>query len=407
MYGANGGCKNDRPVPSEDNNKEVNEGQKQVDRAHAELNGAKNKVKNAVKQITKILMDELGVTAALDCFSSGDLGSCGETALNIAGSFAGGIAGKVLAKYGLPGDWAKAASLLKKLTGLAGDLISGAKAWYKASEKVEKAKGALAAIKARLKGSRPAAHSFLAGTKVLMADGSARNIEDVAVGDVIVTTDTETGEGVVREVAGTIVTQDDKAFVDLTVAGVSGDASLVTTVTHPFWVENEGRFVEAGDLQPGMLLRTPEGTTVPLKNLRLFEQRQKTYDLTVTGIHAYYVFAGDIPLLVHNAPLCKDHGGDTGSPDGPGIVPGNAPQKAHDMLAQLNARPGGTGKIPGYEGGGNWGNGKGQLPTDVGKYKEFDVNAIADNPVCSVSGCGKVIRGPERLVVTRDGGAAY
>ncbi|MFJ9547983.1 polymorphic toxin-type HINT domain-containing protein [Streptomyces erythrochromogenes] len=409
LYGANGGCKNDRPVPSEDNDPEENEAKKQVDRAHAELNGAKNKVKNAVKQITKILMDELGVTAALDCFSSGDLGSCGETALNIAGSFAGGIAGKVIAKYGLPTEWAKAASLIKKLTGLAGDLISGAKAWYKASEKVEKAKGALAAIKARL-GSCSKAHSFLSGTKVLMADGSARNIEDVAVGDRIITTDTSTGEKVVREVAGTIVTHDDKAFVDLAVGSGAGESSLVTTVTHPFWVEGEGRFIEAGDLKPGMLLRTPEGKTVPLTSLRFFEQRQKTYDLTVTTIHAYYVFAGDTPLLVHNANLCSKHGGDTGSPPNSVVVDGPAPNKAHEMLEKLNNRPDrgnqGKGKIPGYQGGGGYlDKGKAMKDFDV-KYKEWDVNAIADNPTCDV--CGAVIRGPERLVTPMNkSGPAY
>ncbi|UUY51951.1 polymorphic toxin-type HINT domain-containing protein [Streptomyces yangpuensis] len=399
-------CTNGRyDPPASKEEEDVNNATDDLNNAERELTGAKGKVKQAVKQITKILMDELGVTAALDCFSSGDLGSCGETALNIAGSFAGGLAGKVLAKYGAPWKWEKAGQLIKRLAGLAGDLIDGAKAWWKASDAVKKAKGALDAAKARLSGCQK--HSFLAGTKVLMADGTAKNIEQVSLGDKIVTTDTETGEKVVREVAGTIVTADDKDFVDLTVTTGSGDTSLVTTVTHPFWVENEGRFVEAGELVPGMLLRTPEGRTVPVKAMRFFTQRMQTFDLTVDGIHAYYVLAGDTSLLVHNAPLCHLHGGDNGSPDGPGIVPGVAPQKAHDMLAKLNARPGGTGKIPGYEGGGNWGNGKGQLPTDVGKYKEFDVNAIADNPVCSVSGCGKVIRGPERLVVTRDGGAAY
>ncbi|MFF4181390.1 hypothetical protein [Streptomyces sp. NPDC001750] len=71
-------------------------------------------------------MDELGITAALDCFSSGDLGACGETALNVAGSFAGGLAGKFLAKYGTPWNWNKAYKLIKQVTGLVGDLVDSA-----------------------------------------------------------------------------------------------------------------------------------------------------------------------------------------------------------------------------------------------------------------------------------------
>ncbi|MEJ8644386.1 RHS repeat-associated core domain-containing protein [Streptomyces sp. MS1.HAVA.3] len=144
---------------------DVNDATDDLNNAENELSGAKGKVKEAVKQITKILMDELGVTAALDCFSSGDLGSCGETALNIAGSFAGGLAGKVLAKYGAPWKWEKAGQLIKRLAGLAGDLIDGAKAWWNASEKVKKAKGALEAAKARLRKTCEVPHSFLPGTR--------------------------------------------------------------------------------------------------------------------------------------------------------------------------------------------------------------------------------------------------
>ncbi|MGW6965865.1 polymorphic toxin-type HINT domain-containing protein [Streptomyces zaomyceticus] len=285
-----------------DGQDDVNNAQKDVDAAEGEVSGAKEKVKGAAKQITKILMDELGVTAALDCFSSGDLGSCGETILNIAGSFAGGIAGKVLAKYGAPWKWEKAGKLIKRLVGLADDLVDGAKAWWNASEKVEKARGALNAAKSRLKGLCPVPHSFLPGTAVLLADGRTKRIEDVRVGDEITTTDPSTGRTLTRTVVGTIVTEDDKDFVDLTVTTRDGnESSLVSTVTHPFWVENEQRFVEAGELKPGMLLRTSEGQTLPLTATRFFTDRQRTHDLTIEDVHAYYVLAGRTPLLVHNA----------------------------------------------------------------------------------------------------------
>ncbi|MFE3657630.1 RHS repeat-associated core domain-containing protein [Streptomyces sp. NPDC059165] len=283
----------------------VNDATDNLNRAQNNLSGAKQQIKRAVKAITKIVMDELGITAALDCFSSGDLGSCGETALNIAGSFAGGLAGKFLAKYGLPWKWNKAYRLIKRVTGLVGDLIDGAKKLWDASKTVDKAKGALAAAKARLSMSGSSClkkpHSFLPGTKILFANGTKKSIEDVRLGDKITTTDPSTGKKVTRTVVGTIVTKDDKHFVDLTVTTAKGArASLVSTVTHPFWVENERRFIEAADLKPGMVLRTPEGEAVPVTGLRFFSERRQTHDLTVEDVHAYYVLAGATPVLVHN-----------------------------------------------------------------------------------------------------------
>ena len=76
------------------------------------------------------------------------------------------------------------------------------------------------------------------------------------------------------------------------------------------------------------------------------------------------------------------------------------------MLNKVNARPGGIGKVDGYHGNANWGNNKSALPG--GKYKEWDVNAKVDLPQCSAPGCGKEIRGPERLLTPKDGaGPAY
>ncbi|MFK0027282.1 MULTISPECIES: polymorphic toxin-type HINT domain-containing protein [Streptomyces] len=151
-----------------------------------------------------------------------------------------------------------------------------------------------------LKGAKKC-HSFLPGTAVLLADGTRKNIEDLEVGDEIVVTDPETGETATREVVATIVTEDDKHFVDLEISTETGSASLVSTATHPFWVESEGKWVEAGDLATGMTFRTPDGATVIVEGLRHYEQRQRTHDLTVDGIHTYYVLAGETPVLVHNS----------------------------------------------------------------------------------------------------------
>ncbi|MFC7219754.1 polymorphic toxin-type HINT domain-containing protein [Streptomyces polyrhachis] len=144
-------------------------------------------------------------------------------------------------------------------------------------------------------------HSFVPGTDVLLADGTTKDIEEVKPGDKVVVTDLETGKTTTRKVAGAIVTEDDKEFVDLTVTTKDGDAALISTTTHPFWVVSENAWVDAGDLKPNMHLRTPDGMTVELKGIRYFQKRQRTHDLTVTDVHTYYVLAGNAPVLVHNS----------------------------------------------------------------------------------------------------------
>jgi hypothetical protein len=77
------------------------------------------------------------------------------------------------------------------------------------------------------------------------------------------------------------------------------DAHLTTTFHHPFYDETRSAFVEAKDLEPGDILQTPAGTT-EVTGVRLYHANTTTYDLTIGGLHTYYVVAGDTPLLVHN-----------------------------------------------------------------------------------------------------------
>ncbi|WP_079078718.1 RHS repeat-associated core domain-containing protein [Streptomyces sp. DSM 15324] len=297
----------------------VTEAQNEVNQAQKQQSSAKQRIGSAGKALVKIVRDILGVDAALDCISTGDVGACGETLLNIAGSFAGGLAGKIMAKYGMPWKWAKGVKLAKRVVNLVGDLIGGVKDLLKANKALAKAKDGLAmarkkAADALRKLQKGKCHSFLPGTKVLLADGSTKPIEDVELGDKVVVTDPETGETTVREVAGTIVTEADKQFSDLTVKPDSGrEETLVATTTHPFWVESEQAWIPAGALEPGMKLRTPSGDTVELTANRHFDKRQRTHDLTITGIHTFYVLADVTPLLVHNCPTASDAPDTSGS----------------------------------------------------------------------------------------------
>jgi RHS repeat-associated protein len=142
---------------------------------------------------------------------------------------------------------------------------------------------------------------FLAGTGVLMADGTTKDIEDVDVGDKVQATDPETGESGPREVTRLIITEDDKHFNELSIATQDGIEKLTATYEHPFWSPSEDDWLEAGDLEPGMTLLTDDGDTVIVTANRPFTKHARTYNLTVDDLHTYYVLAGQTPVLVHNS----------------------------------------------------------------------------------------------------------
>ncbi|WP_439673372.1 DddA-like double-stranded DNA deaminase toxin [Embleya sp. MST-111070] len=152
-------------------------------------------------------------------------------------------------------------------------------------------------------GGGESCHSFLPDTDVLMADGSTKPIQEVEPGDSVLSTDPQTGESKPRLVLASITTEDDKEFADITVRTDQGDASVVATTNHPFWVPDLKQWVYAGDLKPGQWLQTASGTWVQVSAVRIHTKRQRTHDLTVDTDHTYHVLAGTTPVLVHN---CDD-----------------------------------------------------------------------------------------------------
>ncbi|MEO3974993.1 RHS repeat-associated core domain-containing protein [Streptomyces sp. CAU 1734] len=240
-----------------------------------------------VEKMVELAKDIAGINAVQDCISNPGIGTCTKAAAEIALNFAGAAVKSIL----------KADKILKALD-LLPDLWKAIGKAEKAKKKFDKAKDALAREQEAAKCLTK--HSFLPGTLVLMGDGSKKKIEDVKLGDKVLTTDPDTGENAVREVVGTIVTEADKEFVNLAITRGKTTSTLVSTTTHPFWVPSEQEWIEAGRLRPGMELHTPGGDRVQMMALRSFEKQQRTHDLTISGIHAYYVLAGATPVLVHN-----------------------------------------------------------------------------------------------------------
>ncbi|WP_265868013.1 ricin-type beta-trefoil lectin domain protein [Streptomyces sp. SKN60] len=148
-------------------------------------------------------------------------------------------------------------------------------------------------------------NSFVPGTKVLMADGSAKPIEKVKAGDSVVATDPKTGETRVETVTAEIKGQGLKHLVKITIDtdGKAGSKTAQVTATdgHPFWVPELGKWIDATNLKSGEWLQTSSGTYVQIAAIqRWIAQDATVHNLTVSNTHTYYVLAGATPVLVHN-----------------------------------------------------------------------------------------------------------
>jgi hypothetical protein len=133
---------------------------------------------------------------------------------------------------------------------------------------------------------------FIPDTEVLMADGTRLPIGLLRVGDQVLARDEHTGDTDVCSVSQVF-----RHLVDqLLVLGLDSGEQIHTTAMHPF-ATPEGRFVEAGSLQPGAVLAA-QGQSSTLLSATPRDGRHEVFNLEVDGLHTYFV--GDDRLWVHN-----------------------------------------------------------------------------------------------------------
>ncbi|MCG5442616.1 DUF6531 domain-containing protein [Micromonospora sp. NIE79] len=149
-----------------------------------------------------------------------------------------------------------------------------------------------------------ASNSFAGETRVLMADGSHKRIDQVRVGDRVLATDPTTGRTEQRAVTALIVGAGNKKLVEITVGtgGTKDGATGKVTATegHPFWVASMGRWVTAGELEVGYVFETADHRPASVVAVRKWIERQVVHNLTIDEIHTYHVAAEGADLLVHN-----------------------------------------------------------------------------------------------------------
>ena len=133
---------------------------------------------------------------------------------------------------------------------------------------------------------------FVAGTKITLPDGEYKNIEDVVVGEKVLTYNESTGETELG-IVGDLKIHNVEDVIDLV---FNDTTSITTTPEHPFFVKEKG-WVEAKNLQEGDVCVKDDKTDITIISVKEDVSSHTVYNLlSVSENHNF--FANKI--LVHN-----------------------------------------------------------------------------------------------------------
>ena len=143
---------------------------------------------------------------------------------------------------------------------------------------------------------------FVAGTPVLLSDGTSKAIEEIAVGDEVFARphDNPTGELVKCKVVRTFVNQKDTW--SLTIRNLQTQECLVIrgTSEHPFYVQGKG-WTSLGTLREGDQLVSATGEMMLVLSKEHHPEVVEVYNFEVEDAHTYYVGeTTERSVLVHN-----------------------------------------------------------------------------------------------------------
>jgi len=191
-------------------------------------------------------------------------------------------------------------SLGGALAGATGDITSQLIGTGKVDWTSVATSAAIGGVMGGIGGAFGGCHSFAPTTKVWMANGTAKAIKDVKLGDKVTATDPTTGKTTQQAVVA-LHDNHDTDLADVTVTGTDHRMSVVrTTQHHLFWDATAGAWIAAADLVAGHQLRSEDGSTETVAAVHSYTAAADMRDLTVDTDHTYYVIAGDEPVLVHN-----------------------------------------------------------------------------------------------------------
>ncbi|WP_344449826.1 Hint domain-containing protein [Actinocorallia aurantiaca] len=282
--------------PDDPDVKTYNDAKKEADAANQALNDLNGLSEQAKQEILDLLKDIVGITDIEDCLTKGDIVACISA---LAGLVPWGKVLKVLKK--IPG----AVKLAKKLKNLWDQLADAKARKKKADDALDEAKKKLDEKPALCPVKKPS--SFLPGTRVLLADGSSKHIDQIEVGDLVWATDPVSRVSGPRPVTHLISSRGAKHLTTLS-TGFLGRLGPTVTATgdHPFWAPDVRAWRKASQLASGASLSMPDGRTVALTEADGHTGSVRVHNLTVAGLHTYYVLIGDTPVLAHNSDPCTE-----------------------------------------------------------------------------------------------------
>lgn len=146
---------------------------------------------------------------------------------------------------------------------------------------------------------------FVKGTKITMSDYTIKNIEDVKIGDFVITYNEETKE----QEPGKVINTVKPLRTDIVEYKLSNDVIIKSTSCHPYWVVNKGwssfnplltkelyefdvEKIEENDI----FITIDNKEVIVDKITELITKEVTTYNLRILGNHTYYANG----VLVHN-----------------------------------------------------------------------------------------------------------
>ncbi len=143
---------------------------------------------------------------------------------------------------------------------------------------------------------------LVAGTLVVMADGSLKAIDDIRTNDMVLADDpTDVLPPRPHRVLGQIRNSTQSLYrISWDVNGdAAPDASVRATSEHPFWTMESGWRV-ASALTPGMTLRDKEGKSLTVCSIVKTPGATVTFNIDVEGPNTFFVAANGSTVLLHN-----------------------------------------------------------------------------------------------------------
>jgi hypothetical protein len=141
---------------------------------------------------------------------------------------------------------------------------------------------------------------FTIGTKVLTENGE-KSIEEVEIGDKVLSRDEKTGEQSYKEVEWLFEKEVDEIYE----IHVSGEI-IKTTDEHPFWVVEENGWVMAQDLLVGDHFVDVNGNLLEIERIVKKKEISRVYNFKVSDNHNYYV--SNLGIWTHNSCEILPHG---------------------------------------------------------------------------------------------------